>query len=159
MKSSFLPCVLMLLVLLSACDEVPVVDAPPAEVVILQSWSGDYPVVELQRLPASRQQFAVGYLGTAAEFEAVWSIFKPGEPVPAVDFGRHIVVFHRNVDFYNQTRIFKATLEGGVLNVLAMETRSALPIEDKVAMALAVVPRQGVRFIQAGTTRVPVTAE
>jgi hypothetical protein len=70
-----------------------------------------------------------------------------------------MVVFYRNVAFYNRTNIFKANLEDGVLDVLAMETMSALPIEDKVAMALVVVPRAGVKFIQAGTTRIPVTAE
>jgi hypothetical protein len=34
---------------------------------------------------------------------------------------------------------------------------SALPIEDKVAMAMAVVPRDGIDFIRSGEIRVPVT--
>lgn len=159
MKSIYLPVALMMIALVSGCDDASEVNNPPVDVVIDQTWSGDYPVAELARLPGSRQQSSVGYLGTAEEFEAVWSIFKPAEPVPAVDFGKHIVVFHRNVEFYNQIRFFKASLEDGVLEVLAMETMSALPIEDKVAMALAIVPRQGVQFIQSGTTRIPVPAE
>lgn len=158
MKASLVACVL-LLALITACERTPVADAPPAETPVLQSWNGDYPVVELQRLPESRQEAGVGYLDTAAEFEAVWSAFRPAEPVPVVDFDKHIVVFVRNVDFYNQTRIGRTSIEDGVLDVLAMETMSALPIEDRVAMALAVVPREGVRFIQLGPTRVPVRAE
>ena len=166
MKYKYLPVALMMLVLVSGCDNAPpvannppVTDDPPVDLVISQTWSGDYPVAELRRLPGSQQESGAGYLGTPAEFEAVWSLFKPAEPVPVVDFGEHIVVFHRNVDFYNQTRIFKVSLEDGVLEVLAMETMSALPIEDKVSMALAVVPREGVKFIQAGPTRIPVLAE
>jgi hypothetical protein len=33
---------------------------------------------------------------------------------------------------------------------------SALPIDDKVAMAMAVIPRQGVRAIQAGAEKIKV---
>ncbi len=40
--------------------------------------------------------------------------------------------------------------------MLAMETMSAMPIEDKVAMALAVIPRAGVRFIASGNERIGV---
>jgi hypothetical protein len=88
----------------------------------------------------------------------VWQALRSGEPVPQVDFARDLVVFARNVEFYNRTSIFKVVLKDGVAEVLAMETMSALPVEDRVAMALAVVPRVGVEFIQAGPARVPVTA-
>jgi len=37
-----------------------------------------------------------------------------------------------------------------------METMSALPIEDKVAMAMAVISRKGVRAIQAGAEKIDV---
>jgi hypothetical protein len=43
------------------------------------------------------------------------------------------------------------------LEILAMETMSAMPIEDKAAMAMAVIPRAGVRFIRAGEEQIPVT--
>lgn len=73
-----------------------------------------------------------------------------------MDFSSNIVVFVRNMRLYNRTNIFKTALKDGVLEVLAMETMSAIPITDKVAMAMAVVPRQGIQFIQAGPTRLPV---
>lgn len=144
------------LAVMAGCSNVPVASAPPAELVISQSWSGDLAVAELQRLPAGQRQSAAGYLGSAGDFESVWAAFKPGEALPRVDFGSQIVVFHRNVDFYNRTRIFKVTLSDGVAEVLAMETMSAIPITDKVAMAMAVIPRAGVKAIQAGPARIPV---
>jgi len=149
----------LMLAVMTGCSNVPVANTPPTELVILQSWSGDYPVAELQRLPAGQQQTRVGYLGNAAAFESVWAAFKPGEAVPEVDFGKHLVVFHRNVNFYNRTRIFKVTLRDGVADVLAMETLSAIPIMDKVSMALAVIPRASVKSLRSGAASVPVRAE
>jgi len=131
----------------------------PRDLPLLQSWSGDYPVSQLDRLPESQRRSGVGYLGDAARFADLWQAFKPGEKAPEIDFAKCLVVFSRNLDFYNRTSIFKVILKDGVLEVMAMETRSALPIEDKVAMALAVVPRAGVKFIQAGADRIPVADE
>jgi hypothetical protein len=43
-----------------------------------------------------------------------------------------------------------------VAEVLAMETMSAMPIEDKVAMSLVVVVREGITAIQAGDKNIPI---
>jgi hypothetical protein len=40
-----------------------------------------------------------------------------------------------------------------------METLSALPITDKVAVAMAVIPRASVQSLQAGPTHIPVRTE
>jgi hypothetical protein len=149
----------MMLAMMAGCSNVPEANTPPTELAISQSWSGDYPVTELGRLPAGQRDSGVGYLGSAAAFEPVWAVFKPGEAIPAVDFGKHVVVFHRNVAFYNRTRIFKVTLRDGVADVLAMETLSAIPIEDKVAMAMAVIPRADVKSLRSGTASVPLLAK
>ena len=131
----------------------------PRDLVILQSWSGDYLVSQLERLPEGQRTTGVGYLGDAARFANVWQAFKPDEKAPEVDFGKYLILFSRNVEFYNRTSIFKVTLKDGVAEVMAMATLSAQPIEDKVAMALALVPRAGVKFIQAGSKRIPVADE
>lgn len=146
----------IMLATIAGCSHVPEANTPPTELVISQSWSGDYPVAELGRLPAGQRTSGVGYLGSAAAFESVWAALKPGEAVPAVDFGQHVVVFRRNVAFYNRTRIFKVTLRDGVADVLAMETMSAIPITNQVAMALAVIPRAGVKSLRAGPAHIPV---
>ena len=80
----------------------------------------------------------------------------PGEPIPQVDFNRNLVVFSRNMTYFNRSRIFKVTLIGGVAEVLAMETMSAMPIEDVLVLALAAVPRGGIKFIQTGNEKFPV---
>ena len=129
---------------------------PAVDLPVFRKWSGDYPVAQLDRLPENQRRSSAGYLGDDKAFAAVWEVFKPGEPVPDVDFVKHIVVFTRNVVFYNRTAILKVTLKEGVAEILAMETMSALPIEEKVAMALAEVPRAGVRFLKAGEERIPV---
>lgn len=147
---------ILALVQVSACTTPAMQSAPAHAEPASQRWSGDYPVAELGRLPAGQQATGIGFFSTPASFEAAWSAFKPGEAVPAVDFDSNIVVFVRNVTFYNRTSIVKTDLKDGVLEILAIETMSANPIMNKVAMAMAVVPRQGIRFIQAGATRLPV---
>lgn len=145
--------------MMTACTTATVTDIPPAEVVISQSWSGDYPVAGLTRLPQGQQRSRAGYLGNAAVFKSVWSGFKPDEAVPVVDFRTDMVMFYRNVDFYNRTRILKVMLKDGTADVIAMETMSAIPIGDKVAMAMAVIPRAHVKTIQAGAERLAVSAD
>ena len=85
--------------------------------------------------------------------------FLAGEKVPEVNFSKHLVVFSRNVTFYNRIGIVKALLRDGVAEILVMQTRSALPIEARVAMALAVISRIGVKYIKAGKDRIPVTED
>ncbi len=67
-----------------------------------------------------------------------------------------MVLFARNTQFYNRISIGQVNLKGGVVEVLAMETMSAAPIQDKVAMSLVVVPRQGISGIQAGDEVIPI---
>jgi hypothetical protein len=128
----------------------------PREISLLETWSGDYPVPELKRLPAGQQDTMAGYIGNAETFAPVWQAFIPNEPLPAVDFSENIVVFTRNVQFYNRTSIFKVMLKDGTAEIFAMETMSAIPIDDKVAMAMALIPRQGVRAIQASAEKIEV---
>ncbi len=124
----------------------------PEDLTILESWSGDYPVAALDELPAGQRQNRVGYVGDAAAFARVWQAWMPGEVMPAIDFNSNLVVFSRNVAFYNHTRIFKVTVTAGVVDTLAMETMSALPVEDRVSMAIAVVSRAGIKAIRLDET-------
>jgi hypothetical protein len=123
---------------------------------ILQAWSGDYPFADLGLLPADQRKERVGYIIDKATFTAVWQAMNPSRTPPEVDFTGNIVVFIRNVVYYNRTSIVRIILKNGIADVLATETMSALPIEDKVAMAMAVIPRNGVNFIQTGSGPAPV---
>ena len=127
------------------------------EAEILQSWQGDYPVDELQLLPDKQRQQAVGFIDNAETFAGVWKAFKPGEAAPKIDFTANLVLFARNTQFFNRISIGKVNVKSGVAEVLAMETMSAMPIEDKVAMSLVVVARKGITAIQSGDKMIPIS--
>jgi acid phosphatase (class A) len=127
------------------------------EAEILQSWQGDYPVDKLQLLPEKQRQQAVGFIDNAEIFAGVWKAFNPGEAVPKIDFKTNLVLFARNTQFFNRISIGKVNVKSGVAEVLAMETMSAMPIEDKVAVSLAVVARKGITAIQSGDEIIPIS--
>jgi acid phosphatase (class A) len=126
------------------------------EAKILQSWHGDYPVAQLKLLPDDQREQGIGFIHEAKTFETVWKAFKPGEAVPEIDFKTNFVLFARNTQFYNRISIGKVNVTNGVAEVLAMETMSAMPIEDKVAISLVVVVREGITAIQAGDKNIPI---
>lgn len=142
--------------LMSGCAKNKPIDNASMDIPLLEQWSGDYPVSGLGKLPEGQQDIAAGYIGNAATFVPVWRLFMPKEMLPPIDFSKNIAVFSRNVQFYNRTSIFKVTLQGGTAEIMAMETMSAMPIEEKVAMAIAVIPREGITSIQAGTEKIQV---
>lgn len=128
----------------------------PENLPVAKTWSGNYPVSRLDSLPAGQRSSAAGFIGDPAAFADVWKAFKPGEDVPEVDFVKSLVVFARNVEFYNTMSLFKVVLRDGVAEVLTIETRTSRPVADKVAIVLAVIPRDRVKFIKAGAERIPV---
>jgi hypothetical protein len=155
---------LLICVAFYGCESIPGLrateDAPlTGDVNVLEKWAGDYPVAELGRLPEGQRGAGIGYIGDAATFAAVWEAFMPSEGEPGVDWLENIVVFSRNTQFYNRTNIFRVTAQDGVAEVMAMETMSAIPIEDKVAMAMAVIPRAGLRAIKVGDGRLEISAD
>jgi hypothetical protein len=136
------------LICLVACTPVAVQSSEPRNLTPSATWSGDYPIAALDQLPPGQQQNRAGYIGDVDTFARIWQNFMPETALPAVDFENNLVIFHRNVVYYNRTNIFKVTLTEGVAEVLAMETMSAMPVEDRAAMAMAVIPRAGVKAIR-----------
>jgi len=110
----------------------------------------------LEKLPRGQQKTAAGYIGDGSTLAGVWQSFKPGEKAPKVDFKKNLVVFTRNVKFYNRKATTKVTLLKGLLEVQGIETVTSVPVTDKVAMAMAEVPRQGVKTLRAGDKFIPV---
>ncbi len=158
-KASLVLCisVTLLLIFLSSCSHSIDNKAGPSQPVspitgeaeIQQSWQGDYPVDRLATLPEKKGQPGIGYIADPIIFGKVWAVFKPGEAEPRIDFEENLVIFVRNTHYYNRIQIGKIKLEKGIAEVLAMETLSARPIEDVVAISMAVVSRKGIIGIQA----------
>jgi len=126
---------------------------------ILQSWQGDYPTAQLDLLPEYQRKNAVGFIGDTKTFKAVWNVFKPEEAVPGIDFNTNFLIFAKNTQFYNRIRIGKVNVTNGVAEVLTMETMSARPIEDKVAMSLVLVGRQGITGIRSGDNIIQINKQ
>ncbi len=143
--------------LLTGCAMGPDTAAIPKELPLLQKWNGDYPVFQLGQLPEGQYMSRVGFITNAATFSNIWQAFKPGESLPLIDFRSNIVVFTRNVEFYNRTSILKVLLTDSIVEIISLETMTALPIGDKVAMALAVVPRAGIKFMKLDGKLIAVT--
>ncbi len=120
------------------------------EIKILQSWQGDYPVDQLKLLPEKQREQPVGIIDDVKTFGNVWTAFKPGEAVPEINFNANLVLFARNTQFYNRISISKVNVTNGLAEVLSMETMSSMPIEDKVAMSLVVVSREGIKGLKTG---------
>jgi acid phosphatase (class A) len=118
------------------------------EAEILESWHGDYPVARLDLLPEKQREQPVGFIDDAKTFGGVWRAFQPAGAVPQIDFTTNLVLFARNTQFYNRIRIGKVNVANGAAEVLAMETMSAMPIEDKVAMSLVVVSHKNIKSIR-----------
>lgn len=144
------------LFLLGGCATTAAVTMTPLNIPLLQKWNGDYPVSELGRLPEGQRDTAAGYIGDSETFIRVWRVFMPQEILPPVDFSKNLVVFSRNILFYNHTFILKVSVQDGTAEITAVETMSATPVDDRVAMAMAVIPRHGVVAIGAGTEKIPV---
>jgi len=124
---------------------------------ILQRWEGDYPVAQLDLLPEGQRQSRVGYIGDAVTFASVWQVLKPDTALPKVDFNKNLVVFVRNVKLYHQTLVEKVTLKDGVAEIVAAGPLTSVPpIEDKVAMGLAVISREGLKSIHTDDEPIPV---
>jgi len=129
----------------------------PEDVTIIDSWQGDFPVAALDRLPVGQQQNRVGYISDGERFAGIWKIFMPDRTVPTVDFSSHLVLFNRNVTYYNRTYIARVMRTQGVVDILAYETKSAIPVDTKAAMAMVVVPRAGIKGIRLDeTTTLPI---
>jgi hypothetical protein len=144
------------LFLVEGCAEKDTVSTDPIDLPLFDTLNGDFPVSELGRLPSGQQDTPVGYIGDTETFIPIWRAFMPTEILPEVDFSKKIIVFSRNTQFYNRTLIFKVTLQDETAEILAMETMSAIPIEDKVAMSMAVIPREGVLAIKTGAGEIKV---
>jgi len=164
MKKNILVLMVLTLVIFTGCnrsdttttEKAERAQAVEGEAKILQAWQGDYPVTQLNMLPEKQRENSVGYVDDAKTFEGIWKVFKPGEEVPEIDFTANMVIFARNTQFFNRIRIGRVNVTNAVAEVLAMETMSAMPIEEKVAMSLAVVPRQGITAIKTGDKNIPI---
>ena len=123
---------------------------------ILNRWSGDYPIAQLDRLKQGHAQAHGGYIGDEAAFASFWEAFKKGTAVPKVDFGKNLVVFFIGGKSDKQMFIAKENLKDNIAEMVADGNTSGPPPEGSLAMALAVIPKAGVKFVRVGKEQIAV---
>lgn len=142
-----LPVMLMVIGLL-ACGTPVQTDPAPQAIPILKQWAGTLPVAALDTLPENQRATPLGYISEEAIFSRVWQEFSPDQPLPQVDFADSLVLFARNTRYFNTTSIVQVNLREDVLQIIAISTMTARPIQDKVGMALALIPRTTAHMIE-----------
>ena len=145
---------LFCILILSTSTIICAQDFTTEKVPIVKSWQDDYPVSSLDLLPKTQRHSHLGYIGEHGDFEDIWKRLKPNEPMPIVDFEKNIVLFYRNLSFYNKAAIGSVLIKDAALDVLVRETMTSMPIEDKVFMVLALIPRTGAIYLNANQEKV-----
>jgi hypothetical protein len=123
-----------------------------------QTWSGDLATAQMGTVALGRSAEGFALVTSLTDWQALWALYQPKAAVPSVDFTTHFVVCLRNTEFYNRMRLGMGLVQKGVLEPLAMETMSARPIEDQVAVTFASFPRQGITSVKFRQTTLPLTA-
>jgi hypothetical protein len=123
---------------------------------ILHRWSGEYPIAHIDRLKERHYQSHGGYISNEAAFVSFWDAFRRGSAVPTVDFTKNLVVFVIGDRNSRQMFIAKVTLKDTIADVVADGNTSGSSREDSLEMALAVIPRTGVKVIRVGNEQLPV---
>jgi len=127
-----------------------------SSIEILQSWQGDFPVKYFELFSNEQREQALGFIDDEITFTNIWKHFKPGQDIPEINFQDNFILFARNTKFYNRISIGQVKVKDGVAEILAMETMSAIPIEDHVALSLVLIKRQGINAIRVGNETISI---
>lgn len=111
------------------------------ELKAIRSWSGVFRNEADQAL--SRKAPAEGFLSTDQEWAALWKAWRGSEPVPAIDFGKEIVLV-KTSDGPNQMGVRAFLDKQGNLTTESVQTLMAGPGFGYTILSLA---RQGIKTI------------
>lgn len=123
---------------------------------IQNRWGGYYPISQLGRFDEWHATPRGGCFFAGAMFASFWRVFKEEKTVPSVDFAKNMVVFVGGEGPHQQIVITKISIKEGVAEVGAAMRSSGSTHEDGWALALAVVPRDGVKLVRIGQQQIVV---
>jgi len=137
----------------SFCFLFPMVCQAQTMLPVIERWSGQYPVSELHRMPEEQMINGTGFVNNTAAWNEIWHGANQSD-APAVDFHVEIVCFAHNVEFLNIVHVTAGTVDDeGVVDVLAMQTKTARPIDDFVYWSAGTIPIAGLTHLRvAGDT-------
>ena len=75
---------------------------------------------------------------------------------PQANFDNQVAVLVHNVKYLNAIKVLKSTREADVRLVNLAVTRTALPVREKVHMAVILVPRASTKAVQVGSMKIKI---
>ena len=75
---------------------------------------------------------------------------------PQADFKNQVAVVVHNVKYLNNIKVLESTREADVRLLNLAVTRTALPVQEKVQMAVILVPRASTKAIQVGKMKIKI---
>ena len=142
----------------SSCFLFPLVCQAQTMLPVIERWSGQYPVNELYRMPEEQMINGTGFVNNAATWNKIWHGANQSD-APAVDFHSEIVCFAHNVVFLNILHVTAGTVDDdGVVDVLAIQTKTARPIDDFVYWSAGTIPIAGLTHLRVAGDTLDLTA-
>jgi hypothetical protein len=103
-------------------------------------------------------QLRMSLISDEASWNKLWSaVLKDTRCVfPRADFKNQVAVVVYNVKYLNEIKVLESTKEADVRLLNLAVTRTALPVREKVQMAVILVPRANTKAVQVGKMKIRI---
>ncbi len=103
-------------------------------------------------------QIRMSVISNDASWDRLWSaVLKDTLCVfPQADFKNQVAVVVHNVKYLNNIKVLKSTREADVRLLNLAVTRTALPVREKVQMAVILIPRASTKAVQVGKMKIKI---
>ena len=99
-------------------------------------------------MPEEQTLGGIGFVDDAAVWNEIWHGANK-EDTPDVDFQTEIVIFAHNVDFLNIVHVTAGAVDdAGIVDVIAIQTKTAHPINDFVYWSAGTIPIAGLAHLR-----------
>ena len=103
-------------------------------------------------------QLRMSLISDEDNWDKLWSAVLKGTlcDFPRADFKNQVAVVVHNVKYLNGIKVLESTKEADVRLLNLAVTRTALPVREKVQMAVILVPRANTKAVQVGKMKIRI---
>ena len=103
-------------------------------------------------------QLRMSVISDDASWDRLWSAVLKDTlcDFPQADFKKQVAVVVHNVKYLNNIKVLESTREADVRLLNLAVTRTALPVREKVQMAVILVPRASTKAVQVGKMKIRI---
>ena len=103
-------------------------------------------------------QIRMSVISDDANWDRLWSAVLKDTlcDFPQADFKNQVAVVVHNVKYLNNIKVLESTREADVRLLNLAVTRTALPVREKVQMAVILVPRARTKAVQVGKMKIRI---